>query len=50
MVVYLLQQTKYAQTRDDILSGKGARRFGGRWNPVGAAVDDSSKKYTSAYL
>lgn len=43
MVVYRLQQIKYAQTRDDILSGEGARRFGGRWNPVGVAL-----VYTSA--
>lgn len=43
MVVFRLQKVEYAQTRNDILSGEGARRFGGRWNPVGFSLI-----YTSA--
>lgn len=43
MLVYRLQQSKYAHSREEILSGEGARRFGGRWNPKGLAVI-----YTSA--
>lgn len=43
MVVYRLQKAEYARSKDDILSGEGARRFGGRWNPVGVAL-----VYTSA--
>lgn len=33
MVFYRLQRTKYAHSREDILSGEGARITGGRWNP-----------------
>ncbi len=43
MVVFRLQKAEYAQTRKDILSGEGARRFGGRWNTVGVSL-----VYTSA--
>ncbi len=43
MVVYRLQRTKYAHSREDILSGEGARITGGRWNPVGVPLI-----YTSA--
>lgn len=38
MVVFRLQKVEYAQTRQDILSGEGARRYGGRWNPVGVPL------------
>jgi RES domain-containing protein len=43
MLVYRLQNAKYAHERADILSGEGAKLFGGRWNPKGLAVI-----YTSA--
>ncbi len=38
MLVFRLQKAEYAQTRKDILSGEGSRRFGGRWNPVGVPL------------
>lgn len=38
MLVYRLQKVEYAQTRTDILSGEGSRRFGGRWNPIGVPL------------
>lgn len=34
MILYKLSRTRYA----DDLSGEGARRAGGRWNPVGVPV------------
>lgn len=43
MLVYRLQNAKYAHERADILSGEGAKLFGGRWNPKGLPVI-----YTSA--
>src|SRR5437763_631733 len=36
-VVYRSSTPKYA-TEDDLLTGDGSRRFGGRWNPIGIAV------------
>ncbi len=38
MLVFRLQNAKYAHQRADILSGEGARLFGGRWNPKGLSV------------
>ncbi len=38
MLVYRLQQSKYSQSRVDILSGEGARRLGGRWSKVGTQL------------
>jgi RES domain-containing protein len=32
MLVYRLQKSEYAQNREDILSGIGAKLYGGRWN------------------
>lgn len=35
MLVYRIQKSIYAQSREDILSGEGARLYGGRWNLKG---------------
>ena len=35
MLVYRIQRAEFAQTREDILSGMGAKLYGGRWNPAG---------------
>ena len=35
--IYRSSAPKYAAT-GDLLTGEGARRFGGRWNPVGVAA------------
>lgn len=43
MLVYRLQKSEYAQNRKDILSGIGAKLYGGRWNPKGVPLI-----YTSA--
>jgi RES domain-containing protein len=43
MLVYRLQKSEYAQNREDILSGIGAKLYGGRWNPKGIPLI-----YTSA--
>lgn len=43
MLVYRLQKSEYAQKREDILSGIGAKLYGGRWNPKGVPLI-----YTSA--
>jgi RES domain-containing protein len=43
MLVYRIQRAEYAQTREDILSGIGAKLYGGRWNPKGVPL-----VYTSA--
>jgi RES domain-containing protein len=36
-VAYRSSTPKYA-TEQDLLTGEGSRRFGGRWNPVGIAM------------
>lgn len=35
MKVWRIAKSKYAQTLVEMLSGDGAARFGGRWNPKG---------------
>ena len=42
MLVHRVLQSRF---KDDALTGNGAKRFGGRWNPKGVAA-----VYTSAHL
>ena len=47
MFVYRLCKAKYARTAFD---GDGARRYGGRWNPMGTAVVYCSESLSLATL
>ena len=38
ITVWRLAAPEYAQTAEQLMSGEGARRYGGRWNSVGRAT------------
>ena len=38
ITAWRLAAPEYAQTAEQLMSGEGARRYGGRWNSVGRAT------------
>ena len=50
MRVWRIARSKYAQTIGEMLSGDGAARYGGRWNPKGVKAVYSSENSSLAAL
>jgi RES domain-containing protein len=48
--IYRLTLEKHARDRDDLLSGEGARLYGGRWNHKGTAVVYAASHVSLAVL
>jgi len=47
---FRIAQARHAQSTDDLLSGEGARRFGGRWNSPGIPAVYCSQSLSLAAL
>ena len=47
MIVYRIDREK---RRHDLLSGKGAQEYGGRWNPIGTKAVYTAQHISLAYL
>lgn len=50
MKAYRIAQARHARSTDDLLSGEGARRFGGRWNSPGIPAVYCSQSLSLAAL
>lgn len=50
MLVYRIQKAKHSQSREDILSGMGAYKAGGRWNKRGTPLIYTCENPATAVL